>query len=280
MTDNAAPSGVDAQLNADVNTVESMIESAVPKATEAIQEDLPAETVEQSPAEEEKEVWPKKAENALAKEKGKNARLKFERDQARQQLEQTIAKYNQPQKASNKQGVPMNLPNGEPNPDAYENYDDLTQARIDYVAEKKLTERDTKQQETQKSQQIQEYYDGLYKQAQEKSDDFVSKVSDAQGLFEEYGSVIEACPDNIYALFLESGDAPLAAYNLIKQGKLQDVIKMSPAKAAIEIGRALAQAPTKPQTKAPTPLPASRGSVPLAKQLKDMTPEELVKLVS
>lgn len=281
MTNQTTPAqaGGEAQPIADANPIDSIIDNAVIESNEATKEMPGAEATDtKDAAAETEEAWPKKAENALAKAKGRAAQLKAERDNeraARQRLEQQLAQYSQSQ---NPQQKPVNT--GEPKEGDFTSYADYMRAVQKYDLEQGFAKYEGKQQETQKTQQEQAYYEGLYKQTQAKSDEFISQVPDAQSVFDEHAETIEACPDNIYKLFLESGDAPLAAYNLAKQGRLEEIIAMSPAKAAIEIGRALAQAPAKPKTKAPTPLPATRGSVPSGKSLDQMSGPELLKWVN
>jgi hypothetical protein len=274
MTDITTPDSSGAEPSAVADTtsdiIDSIVDAAELEAPEVTPEPEPAEP--EAPAEESDEVsFPKKAVNAISRRDKQIGKLKAQHEQLVAELERLRT-----QQATKPTPQPTD---GAPREADFETYAEYLEARQDWKMEQKLAEIDSKTKQATQTNQEQAYYDSLHKQTEQKLASFVDEVPDAQSVFDEYADVIDACPDNIYKLFLESGDAPLAAYNLAKQGKLEDVLQMSHAKAAIEIGRALAQAAIKPKTKAPTPLPASRGSVPSGKSLDNMSGDELLKWV-
>lgn len=220
--------------------------------------------------------WPKKAENALAREKGKAARLKFERDQeraTRAQLEQKLAQLQTPQ-----QPQPKSASNtGEPQEADFNNYADYMRAVQKYDLEQALAARDSKQQQDQTSQAEYNRLIASLDEIDKAADKFIAEVPDAQDVFDNCEDVLMAMPDAIKKVFLEAGvGAELAVYNLAKEGKLEALGTMSPAKAAMEIGRAQTQAlQPKPVTKAPTPMTPVRGAASGGKSLDRMQYSEL-----
>lgn len=283
-----APAGGEAQPIADANSIDSIVDAAVAESTQATKETPEAEATEPNePAAETEEAWPKKAENALAKAKGKAAQLRAERDQertARQRLEQQLAQYSQQQpqpKSTNsgnmsveKTGIPTKLV-----PESFTNWADYSEARAAEIADYKISQKFAEHSEQQtKSYQAAQEQARLTKSLDDigtAADKFIADVPDAQEIFDECEDTLVAMPDEIKRVFLEIGPgAELAVYNMAKEGKLEALASMSAARAAAEIGRAMTQA-IKPRTKAPTPLPASRGSVAGGKRLEDLSGDEM-----
>jgi hypothetical protein len=241
------------------------------EATETIEEgtqEAPADSQEQT--EETKEAWPKKAENALAREKGKAARLKFERDQERARVRELEQRLSQ----SSPLPKPVAPNDGAPKESDFQSYADYLEARSDWKLEQKLVERDGKQQQSAQ-------YDAWVNQRSSAADvqaaELAKTAPDAFDVMADHEDTISDFSPQLKGLLLEADNTALAIYNLAKEGKLESLGNMSLAKAAMEIGRAQTQAPTKPQTKAPAPLPASRGSVAASKPLERMSPDELRK---
>lgn len=259
MTEQTTPTGGEAQPIADANSIESIVDSAEIESKTPEIENPEADPEQEDP-------WPKKAENALAKAKGKAAQLRAERDQeraARQRAEQQLAKFNgQQQKDPDK--------SGEPQEKDFTNYHDYLRALNKFDAEQLLSTREVKQQETQRTTQEQAWVSERESIVATKAQETFKQVPDAQSTIEEHADIADDFSPALQRLFLEADNAPLAFYNLAKEGKLESLMNMSLARAAMEIGRAQTQAPPKPQTKAPAPLPASRGSVAGAKKLEDM----------
>lgn len=270
MTNEATPTvaGAEAQTQADANSVESIVDNAV--AAEATKE-TPSPAEPSEPEGEAEQPWPKKAENALAKEKGKSARLKFERDQERQaraDLEQRLAQYNS--KQPNTQSK-----DGKPDEKAYDNYADYMKAELKWEMEQKFAERDTKNQKTVEQAREEAWVAERQDAAASKAKELVKDIPDLVDFVEEHEETYEAFSPEIKRAFLESDNPLLAAYNLVKEGKFEALASMSPARAAMEIGRAQAQAIAKPKTNAPKPMPAARGAVAGSKRLEDMDGDEI-----
>lgn len=275
MTEAAPAVAGEAQPIADANPVDTIINNA---ETESPTE--PSSEPTEPPDEPKEELFPKKAINALSKRDKQIGKLRAERDAMKARLSEY--EQSKPQQQNDlspaKTGIPTKL-----NANNFANYAEFIEARAeeiaDYKIDKKLAERDVKQQETQRSSQDQAWESERLTAIDKQSEEFTKEFPDVTALFDEYADVIKEYPAQIKRLFMEADNAPLAFYNLAKEGKIEDLGDMSYAKAAMEIGRAQTQAPLKPKTKAPTPLPASRGSVPAGKSLDSMSGDELLKWV-
>jgi len=251
-------------------------EAAQPDATKTA-DTVIAETPEpesEQPAEvtpaEPEAPWPKKAENALAKAKGKEAKLKFQLEQeraARVALEQRLNANPKPAETK---------PSGEPKEADYQHYHEYMRAVQKYDLQQELAGRDTKQQETQQSQQLQAWENQRLDVIDKQAEEFTKQFPEIETIFEENLDTIKEYPTYIKHLFLEADNAPLALYNLAKEGKLEALGTMSLAKAAIEIGRAQTQAISKLATKAPAPLSPAKGTGSGGKTLADMSPKEIL----
>lgn len=258
----------------DAIIAEAGIATPEPIAIEHVtpEEETPAEPAPDAPAEID-EPWPKKAQNAMAKAKAKEAKLKFQIEQANAALRAAEARFNTP-----KQEVPKT--DGAPKETDFQTYAEFLEAKTTWQMDNKLAERDKAQQANFKQQQDQQSYVQMAQEAHKQAEEFTASNAEAAQLFEEHDDIMSECPDNIVRIFVESGNASLAAYNLIKAGKLEEVMSMSPNRAAIEIGKALAMiAPPKAQTKAPTPITPAKGTGAGSKSPSNMSADDLMKWV-
>jgi hypothetical protein len=230
---------------------------------------------------EDNKPWPKKAQNALSKEKGKAAKLRWERDQARQE----IARLQQssgakPQSQTN--GTQQNQPaDGRPSEKDFNTYADYLEAVNDWKIEQKLADfkktQQTKEQETQQQNQYAQW-EGQRLQAIDKDADvFAKDYPDVQALFNENAELIKSYPPELKRAFLTADKPTLAFYNLAKEGKLDELADMSIEDAKVEIRLAQMQQPASPKSKAPAPLPASRGTATVSKDPSKMTDAEFAK---
>lgn len=266
----------DAQPQADAQPAADAAPEATTETTDAEAPDAESTEVDSKGVE-----FPKKAVNAITRRDRQIGKLRaqFEQERAaRAELEAKIAQLQQPAQPVKTDGPPKET--------EFNTYAEYLEARQEFLLNQKLSERDAKASEAQKKQtealQTQkeqawaaERETVVAKQAQE----FTSTVPDAQAVFEEYADVIDEFSPELQRLFLEADNTPLAFYNLAKEGKLEALVSMPLARAAMEIGRAQVKAVQKPQTKAPAPLPAARGSVAGSKSLEQMSPDELLKWV-
>jgi hypothetical protein len=274
MTNPATPQGGEAQPIADVNSVQSILDSANPQAPKEIPESEVESVEPVEPAEETKdEPFPKKAINALSRRDKQIGKLRAEREQLAAELEK-FRQVPAPNKA------PQSNNNGEPQEKDFTTYHEYIRAINKFDAEQLLNAREGKQEQTRQSQQEREWVAKSEKVVADAAQTFIKENPEAQAIIDEYGDVLDELPPQIKRIFLEAGEsAPLAVFNLVKAGKIEELGSMSPARAAMEIGRAMTQA-VKPKTKAPTPLPAARGSVPGGKSLEQLTAREAWKLLN
>lgn len=272
MTDITTPAtGADAQAAPDA--IETILNSA---KTQDIPEAQEGEKSPETKEETAEQPWPKKAENALAREKGKSAKYKFQAHQERERtsaLEARLAQLEQ-------KVAPKSQNGGAPNEKDFTSYADFFEAKNAYAIEQKFADRDAKQTETQKTADYKAWEDSRINEVDKQAAEFTKAVPEIESLYAEYADEIRELPLTHKQIFLESDNAPQAFYNLAKEGKIEALASMSPARAAMEIGRAAAQAVPKPQSKAPAPLPASRGSVPSSKPIEKLTAREAHQLLS
>lgn len=280
----------------DEASMDAIIAASQPQANETPAADAPAIETEQAeitPTEEEtteeavepkaeatEEVpFPKKAVNAISRRDRKIGELKAREAHAAARIAELEARLatQQPQKlAAN--GVPLTLANGEPNPEAYTDWQQYQDDRADWRQAQKQAAQAPKQPEQAAEPQLSEQYQELIAERQEDLAEGIRTDAEALELFTKHQELV--IPEHIGALFLEAepADAVRAFKVLAKEGKLEALMSMPLAKAALEISRAQIVTP-KPKTNAPKPLPASRGSVAGEKSLDQMSGAELVKWV-
>lgn len=275
MTDQTTPE-TGAQPSADANSIESILSQANKADQEQAETPAPEEDAVEHDSDKKDEggVNVKKLENAISHQKGQAAKWRHQTQQERARnaaLEARIAKIEQgaaPKK------------DGPPSEKDFQNYADFLEATNNYKIEQKFAEHDTKQQTSQQSAQARAYHDSRVAEIDRQAAEFSKEMPEIENIYNEHAETITDFSPELKRLFLEADNAPLAFYNLAKEGKIEALSSMSLAKAAMEIGRAQTQAITKPRTKAPTPLPASRGSVPAGKPLEKLTAQEAHKLLS
>lgn len=282
--------GGDAQpASAENYTVESIFKQAA-KNEPSKQEDNQQPHEEQETEQQTQEVdtpFPKKAVNAISRRDKTIGKQRAELEAMRAEIARLAG-----QAQGNNQREPQQQPqqprpqqvnnDGRPQEKDYTTYAEYLEAVNDWKIEQRLNQRLSEFTNKQKQEQ-QTAQDNAWRQERltavdQQAAEFAKEYPEIGQLWEEYGDVIQEYPDELKNIFLAADNAPLAFLNLAKAGKIEAIASMSPAQAAMEIGRAQAQPPTKPKTKAPTPLPASRGSVPTGKPLKDLTPREAWKL--
>ena len=138
-----------------------------------------------------------------------------------------------------------------------------------------------KQEQEQSTAKYQEWIEEREAILGEKSVKAATEIPDYRAVYAEYQDVFEDLPEHINQAFLELDDAPLAFYALAKEGKLESLKTMSPAKAIIELGKAedrgIAMTKVRQTTKAPTPLSANKGNGMVSKSLNNMSSDELLK---
>lgn len=228
-----------------------------------------SEEISSNETESEDVVFPKKAVNALSRRDKTIAKLKAEQAADRAELQRFRESMNKPQESS------------EPSEADYETYGEYLEAKVLHKIETKQNEGVKKQEQEQSTAKYQEWIQERQAVLAEKAQDAVSKIPDYRAVYAEYQDVFEDMPEHINQAFLELDDAPLAFYALAKEGKLESLQSMSPAKAIIELGKAedrgIAMTKVRQTTKAPAPLSANKGNGMVGKSLNNMSADELLK---
>lgn len=243
-------------------------EAAQPQATEPVVEEKQVEEAPQAEiTEEEKER--RKLENALSYQRKQRSKAQQEAKETRTRLEQL-----EKQLAQNKPKA-----DDAPNEANYNSYSEFLEAKQEYLLEKKLAERDAKAKESQAVATNQQEETKRYQSFDKASQTFEKEVADASQVFEQNIESIRDLWTNetLRNVILKAENAPLALYNLAKEGKLDQLLDMDAIDAAVEIRLAQRNAPTHPQTKAPPPIAAARGAASASKTLNNMTPDEIGK---
>ena len=99
-------------------------------------------------------------------------------------------------------------------------------------------------------------------------------------MYRENQDIIEGYNDATKLAFLEADKPELAFYALASEGKLEDLDKMTPTRAARVIalaeikGEEMSKA--RPVSKAPAPIQQAKGTGTRRKTLDDMSPSELI----
>ncbi|MCF0075447.1 hypothetical protein LZD49_33520 [Dyadobacter sp. CY261] len=221
--------------------------------------------------------FPKKAVNALSRRDRQIGKLKAINENYATELaslREAVAKL---------QGT-ADAPKA-PKQEDFENYGDYLEQKVLFELEQKQAQQaQSKQQENQQSAQQTQYaqWEGQRTQAiAEQTAKLKSEIPDLEAIVLEHADIADDFPPVIQRLFLEATNAPLAFYNLAKEGKLEALAHMSPHMAAAEITRAQSISPTiKKITQAPAPMASAKGAAPGSKNLAQMSATDLVKWVN
>lgn len=245
-----------------------------PGADQAKPEDAPEKPKELTPEEE-----LDKLRKAKARDGRRIGKLTAQKYQALKEAEELRTKFAAaaPQQGGElsvaKTGIPTKL-----NPASFANYSEFIEARseeiADYKIDKKLADYDTKQKQSQQSQQESVWESQRATAVDKLGDDFVKEVPDAIAVFNEHAATIGNYSPELKRAILTIQNPPMALYNLAKDGMLEDLADMSLEDARVELRLAEKREAVKPKSKAPIPLTTSRGSVPSGKDPSQMTDAE------
>lgn len=245
-----------------------------PETTSKTEEETTApETEPQEPVKEKEEdvPFPKKAVNAISYRDKKIGKLQAELAALKAEKEALQAPK---QSTENK---PKS--DGPPSEEDYDNYGEFMKAQLRWEMKQEL-QNAQKLQDDQRNQAQQAEWRAERESAQEYNiEEAIKTVPDFQSILAQNVELLDAMPPHVEMAFLESDNAALAGYALLKEGKLQSLFTMSPARAAMEIGRAQDRAEAmlkaKPVTKAPQPMAPAKG-VGGVKSREAQTPDELM----
>lgn len=271
----AQPIGEVAQPEADV-TVESILnqkpveQPPAEPATEEPADDKPEEPKRELTAEE------KKLENALSYRKKQEARYRKDAEAARQENE-TLRK--QLEKFAPKEQPKTE---GAPKEEDFKTYADYLEARTDWKLEQRLTAQESKQKESRQTEEDSRFLESRIPDITAKRDAIAKTNPEIMEVVNSYTDTLDRLHPTLAKMLIEADNPTLAAHYLATEGVLDNIASMSLEDARVEfrLAQKMQITPPKQQTKAPAPLPASRGSVPASKPLEKLTALEAHKLLS
>lgn len=248
------------------NATENETEEASDQ-TEAGQEsgESQAENETEDTDSEESKPFPKKAKNAISRRDKQIAKLQArirQMEMGAQQAQQKAVTPEAPQQT------------GAPREEDFDNYADFLKADVLYTLQQSQSEKQQAETQTQaEQQQTEQYKQYVVQKADEieaKAAEYAKVIPDFQEVTDESSEILSYAPPEIARIFLEAPDAAMAVYNLSKEGRLVDVMQMTPAQAAMEIGRAQSAPATQPATQQRTPPPPIKGAKGTGKTQKGL----------
>ncbi len=249
--------------------VSTPVETAQPieTPTEATEEIVNPEPI----AEPEDVPFPKKAVNALSrrdKQIGKlQAQLAADRAELAKFREQSVQQNNNPPKESD-----------------FDNYGELLKAQHRHEWQQEQAAKEIQQREQYTAQQEEQWFQQRNQEVLSKAQELKTQVPDFLGLLNEYSDVLSSVPPEIERVFYEVDAPEVALYALAKEGRLEEVLGMSPSRVAIELGKAEIRGEAlikqKQITKTPAPIEGLKGVGGSSKQLDSMNHDELMAWVN
>ena len=267
-------------MDTDIDAVFDAAIAATPIETPVT--DVPAESpapTEPPKADEEakREVTPeeKKLENALAYRKKQEQRYRKEAENLRAE-HANLAKELEQYKP--KEVKPAD---GKPKEDDYATFGEYNEAVVEWVADKKLAAKQTEYDQRRAQEDEQRYIDERSPVVEKLAADTIKANPEIGEVLAEHEDTLNGVHPQLRRMLLEAENPVLAAYHLAKEGVLDNLSSMSLEDARVEfklaqrVAKAAPQPATKVQSKAPAPLPTSRGSVVGEKSLTEKSGEEL-----
>ena len=257
-----APAETVAETPIEENAEPAQVEEA-PEATEETTEE--AQATEDTP-------FPKKAVNALARRDKKYSKLQAQHAADLSELQT----FREQAKKAEIADVPQE--------DAYDNYGDYLKAVTRHEVKQEASEETQKQQEAQFAEKEQAYVVERETYAIERAQAAIAEIPGYQQLVTENADVLQSLPPHLERAFLEADEPAHAFYALAKEGGLEELASMSPARAAMAIGKAevrgAAMAQKKQTTKAPAPIASLKGGGKTSKSLDTMNSDQLLAWVN
>lgn len=223
-------------------------------------------------------MFPKKAVNAISRRDKKIGKLQAELAALRAAQAQPAQQAPQVQAQQSKQSNTDNAPREED----FESYGDYLKAsmRHEIMAEiaKQQQANNEGFQKREAELKRQQYEEVRTEAIVEQMQNHKEEIPDFASVIAESADIADELPEQIANLFFEADDAALAFYNLAKEGKLEALATMSPAKAALEIARAQMNKPqVKKVSSAPAPMTSNSGRASGGKSLYNMSGDEMIK---
>jgi len=227
-----------------------------------VQEQPPQEAPEAPKTEEVEAPWPKKARNALSRRDKEIGRLRAQLQQLQAQREaspQVPKKSDKPQEAD------------------FQTYGEYLKADALYDMRQELAKEKEASKNEELSAKEREWMAERDVEIGTKTQEYMKTIPDYAEVAQENADILSEMPPHIQKAFYEADDAPMAFYNLAKEGKLEALATMSPYRAAMEIARAEMKKPVIQVSKAPRPMQGATGKGPSSSSLDSKTPDELMK---
>ena len=261
---NQAIEEVAAESQEEANTPEPIEQEEEATETEVVNEEQ--ESTEETQVE---TPFPKKAVNALARRDKKISKLQAEYAAAQSEI-QTFREQAQTTQSENV-----------PTEEQFDNYGDYLKAVAKHEFEQEATQKNEEQLQAQQAEKEQAYVAERETYATDKAREAIDKIPEYKELFLEHADVLQSFPPHLERAFLEADEPGLAFYALAKEGSLEGLMNMSPARAAMEIGKAevrgAALSQKKQITNAPAPLQKLKGAGKVGKSPDTMSSDELLK---
>lgn len=246
---------------AESTTEETVVEEAQETATEEVQEH---ETKESDDV-----VFPRKAINAISRRDKQIGKLQAQLAAERAALQALR------EKATTTQDQDA------PNEDNFDNYGDYIKALARHELKQETSQEAAKAQEAKLAETEAKWLDERSNYTIQKAQEAAKLIPNLQQMVIENEDVVAGFHPYIERAFLEADEPAMAFYALAKEGRLEEIANMSPAKAAIEIGKAevrgLEYTKQRPVTKAPAPIASLKGTGSTGKTLDSMNSKELLK---
>ena len=248
MTDATAP--VDAQSTEAISEIEGNPEAESQKPEQ--------ETVKDEPSYQDLLKKLSKQDRRL----GRKTAEKYQMRQTISELEEKLSKLSAPKEADFE---------GKP-------YDDWRDAKTEHALEKKFIENKAGDIKAQLSESEKAWKEERAQILNDNGDEAAKTFSDFHDVMKQSGRAMAALPAEIKDVFLEADNGAFALYALAKEGALEDLADMSPARAAMIVAKmedkGLSLSKTKEVSKAPAPLEAVKGTGTSRKDPSQMTDAE------
>lgn len=258
-----------------VVTTEAAIEApAIPRDDQGrfAEADKPVDQVEaEEPAEEAAEEDAPQEDLHEEKRRGKTAQDRInDLTRARREAERERDFYkglvSQPTPSSPAEGAPK------PTPDSFDTYDEFVEALTDWKVEQKDNAKSSA-----RAQQTAE----MVREA-----NWASKLEDVRSVIPDYAEVVGSSEvtisDHVADALFDSDLGPQLAYHMAKNPEVVERLnKLSPVKAAIELGRlevALTTPVARPTTKAPAPVNPIRSAPARQSDLAKVSMDEYIEM--
>jgi hypothetical protein len=241
---------------ADAATKEASQETQPEEQAKDVKEELPqdGETPEEPSDDSDEDVkFPKKAVKALARRDKKIGKLSAELEHLQNQVK-LLSEANNPKQQNT---ANSDLP---PSDDDFDTWEDYQRALIRYELGQATKNQAPPEQQQFTQEQIEQYNQQLQlvERIKVQETELLQTVPDYYEIEAEYQDVIDSASPELLKLFFDLDNPPLAFVTLAKQGKLESLLEMPLHKAALEIGKSLAQGLPQPKRVSNAPAPITK----------------------